>query len=371
MSNITWKDIEEELDLEFFLDRESIQYKHSRGSSGNQLNIRTCPNPDCQDNNWKTYFGVETGFGNCFKCDTPYNKAKFVHMALGNDSWRETFKEIEGLLKEQGWKPRRQAPIVAVNHIVKLPNNTPAYDEHGNSIKYLADRGIDGASARYFDLRVCENGWWIYQDEKGETRTQIFDNRLIIPVYDLNGDLVTFQGRDMTGESEKKYLFPRELPGTGRYLLNGVNAVATKHVVMGEGFFDVAAIKMAFDEVSDLRDIGQIGSFGKHLSYGSKDGDDQLSRLRELRDRGIKTVTMMWDGEEKALIASLNACKLMTGIGIVARIALLPHTKDPNEVPAHVVRDAFYSARTYSSPLDIKWRLKNPYSARERAKYGL
>jgi DNA primase len=187
---------------------------------------------------------------------------------------------------------------------------------------------------------------------------------VIIPVYDLDGDLKTFQGRDVTGKSDRKYLFPKALPGTGRYLLNGQNVIATDHVAMGEGIFDVAAMKIAFDEASDLRSIVPVGSFGKHLSYGDMKGDDQLGRFTALKARGLKFVTIMWDGEEAALIAALSAAKLLTGVGLTARIALLPAGKDPNEIPAADVRKAFYEAQTWTPALDIKWRLRNPYSAR-------
>lgn len=251
---------------------------------------------------------------------------------------------------------------------IQLPASDPLPLEDGSNLQYLEQRGFDGEIARYFDLRWCQFGWWRYRDADGAQQTQNFGNRVLIPVYDLDGILKTFQGRDLTGTSSMKYLFPKELPGTGRYLLNAQNAVATTHVVMGEGAFDVAAIKVAYDQDQDLRDIVPIGSFGKHLSYGSQTGDDQLGRFLALKARGVKTVTIMWDGEEKALLAALSAAKLLTGAGFVARIALLPYDKDPNEVPGEVVRRAHYAATVWTPTVDVRWRLRNPYAPGQRGK---
>lgn len=361
MPRLSIEEIQAELDMEFFLERESVPFKVTRGVSGMQLNIKTCP--ACGDSRWRTYFGTDSGRGNCFVCNAGFSAIGLVHHQLGHgdSDWSKTFAEIQEILREQGWRPKRAAMVQPVYDTVELPLSDPLPLEDGSNLAYLENRGFDGEIARYFALRWCRFGWWKYKDESGQVKMQDFSNRVIIPVFDLDGTLKTFQGRDLTGTSDRKYLFPKELPGTGRYLLNGQNVLATTAVVMGEGAFDVAAIKLAFDQENDMRGIVPVGSFGKHLSYGSLEGDDQLGRFRQLRDRGVKQVTVMWDGEQQALVAALNAGKLLTGIGLVARIALLPRDKDPNEVPAQVVREAYWKAQTWTPALDVKLRLRNPY----------
>ncbi|GAA4525439.1 DNA primase [Chelativorans composti] len=380
MSNISIDELMEELDIEFFLQRESIAYKETRGVNGIQLNIRTCP--ACSDSRWRVYFGVETGLGNCFVCGLGFNKLRFLHHYFGGQDWKTTMREARELLREQGWRPKRKAMVATFETNVELPVSEELPLPDGSNLAYLEHRGFDAEIARYFRFRWCQFGWWKYKDDDGTVKLQDFSNRLIIPVYDLDGELKTFQGRDLLPpitdeqralgvQERQRYLFPKMLPGTGRYLYNGHNVVATDHVVMGEGAFDVAAIKVALDEESSLRSVVPVGSFGKHLSYGSPAGDDQLGRFNVLKQRGLKRVTIMWDGEEKVINAALAAARLLAGIGLQVRIALLPHEKDPNEVPAEVVRKAFYAAHEWSPALDIKWRLRNPYSERERAKYGL
>lgn len=356
-------EIRSELDLEFVFERESMPYKIGRGASGMQINSKHCP--ECGDSRWRTYLNADTGLGNCFVCNAPYNKLTFLKAHFGLE-WREFFALCGDLLKEQGWRPKRLVTAAVDAGAVKLPYSHALPLETGENLAYLEQRGITADYARYFNLRWCEYGWWDAVKDDGEKWQQKFDNRVIIPVYDLDGDLTTFQGRDLTGRAERKYLFPIGLPGTGRYLLNGQNVHLTKEVVMGEGAFDVAAIKIAFDDEVALRSIVPVGSFGKHLSYGALDGNDQIGRFLKLKANGIERVTIMWDGEEKALVAALDAAKRLTGIGLVARVALLPLDKDPNEVLPEVVRKAYWEAQVWTPKLDITLRMRNPYAALRR-----
>lgn len=369
MSDLSFDEAKEQLDIEFFLELESEPFKVTRGVNGTQLNVKNCPMPNCKDNRWRTYFGLDTGRGNCFVCGQAFNTLSFVHnyYSHGDNEWRATMVAVKKILEQQGWRPKRVAAVAVTVGDVVLPMSDALPRADGTSLDYLTERGFGPEICTYLGLRHCQFGWWFYLNDEGKKTPQDFSRRVIIPVYDLDGTLKTFQGRDLTGLSDRKYLFPKELPGTGRYLLNGHNVVATDHVVMCEGAFDVAAVKIALDEDPSLRNVVPIGSFGKHLSYGSDTGDDQLGRFRALRGRGVGFVTIMWDGEEKALVAALDAARRLTGLGLKARIALLPFDKDPNEVDGSVVRAAFHAARLWTPALDIQWRLLNPY--RDRGKH--
>lgn len=352
----------EAFDIEQWLDREGIPYRKSRGSSGWQLNVKECPNPDCHDRNYKTYINAETGLGNCFVCNMKYNKSRFVGMYL-DANFFNTLKYIREATREQGWRPIRKIEIAINDGEVRLPVSTPLPTPEGENLAYLESRGFGSDIAKYFHMRYCQSGWWMFKNEDGSNGTQDFSNRVIIPVYDLDGTLKTFQGRDLTGLSDRKYLFPKALPGTGRFLLNGQNVQKAKRIVIGEGIFDVAAIKMALDEDVQLRGVVPVGTFGKHLSYGDMNGNDQLGRFIQLKREGVEEATFMWDGGKKELLTAVNAAELLRKCGLSIRIALLPQGKDPNEMPAQDVRRAFYDAQPYSSRLAIQWRLRSPYKS--------
>jgi DNA primase len=215
----------------------------------------------------------------------------------------------------------------------------------GKNLAYLDNRGISSEIAAYFHLRYCHDGWFNYEFE-GKRRGMFFGQRVLIPVFDLDGKMVNFQGRDITGTQQPKYQFPPGLPSTGIHLLNGQNVRDTKRVVVGEGAFDLMAQKIAFDQDPALRDVIPVGTFGKTLSYG--DADTQEAKFRVLKDRGVEEVTMMWDGEVLATQAAVDAGMKLRGLGLRVRVAMLPKDKDPNEVPASIVRQAFYEAMPLS-----------------------
>ncbi|CAO3459923.1 hypothetical protein [Azospirillum argentinense] len=351
------------LDLEFLLEREGVNYKTTHGSSGEQHNLQECP--CCGDRRWRVYVNAETGLGNCFVCGEGLGKWKLTKLLSGLEGG-EAVGFLKEILKEQGWRPKKTiTAAVEVPAALHLPHSLPLPIGEQNLV-YLERRGIHTELAAYFHLRYCEEGWWNFTRPDGSAGGQNFKDRVIIPVFDLDGRLVTFQGRDLTGSAERKYLFPAGLPGTGRFLLNGHNVLRARRVVMGEGFFDVAALKLAVDEDPGLRDIVPVGSFGKHLSYGDPEGNDQLGRFHQLKGQGLREVIIAWDGEREALDAACAAALRLRGLGLSVRIALLPRDKDPNEVDGAVVRQAIWKAVEVTPAQVVRWRLASPYARSRR-----
>lgn len=342
------------LDMESFLDHAGIVYKHTTGRSGRQLNVKTCPS--CGGAKWKVYINEDTGLGNCFhgSCEMrTFNKWRFIKATLGEASNFDVYTYIRSVSVELGWRPKRRAAAtnMEIGECV-LPSSFELPDVNGDVITYLLDRGVDAELCRYFQLRYCHVGGYVYNDS-GKQKCQDHSHRVIIPIFDLNGNLVTFQGRDITGNAEAKYIFPPGRPATGRYLYNGHNAWHVKHLVIGEGAFDAIALKKAFDEESEFRELVPIGTFGMHLS-SSADGDaSQLTALIELKRHGLERVTFMWDGEKNAIKNALDAANLVRRAGIRTRVAILPADCDPNEVSGEVVRTVFEQAYDPSTSLGL------------------
>ena len=363
MSRVSVDDIKANLDLEQWAERESLAYKMGRGRSGMQLQLKDCPL--CNGSKWRVYLNADTGLGNCFQCGEHFNKLTFIQATLGldKDDWRSVFVHCEEVLRDQGFRARRRIEIAVETPEAKLPRSLPLPRPDGTTLDYLVKRDISPELTRTFHLRYSVGGVWVYpSDEDGSPRTQDFSERLVIPVFDLDGELVTFQGRALIKDAEPRYLFPKGLPGTGRFLLNGQNVKGQARIAVGEGAFDAMSIHAALGGRPSTRDVGVVGTFGKHLSYGSMDGDDQLGRFLKLKHLGLREVTLMWDGGAKELIAALDAAKLLVGLGLIVKIARLPEGYDPNEITPEAVREAFVKALKYTTILDMQWRLKNPYS---------
>lgn len=342
------------LDIEQWLDYQGIEYRKTRGSRGEQLNIKECP--CCGDRRYKVYINAETGLGNCFDgdCQKTFCKWTFIKAHMPEASHAQLIEHIKDMASQQGWRPKRHVETaVNLNTQLVLPDSI-ALPHQGRNMKYLDNRGITGGVAQYFHLRYSHAGVFKYEQD-GKRRIQDYSRRIIIPVFDLAGDLVSFQGRDITGEAAKKYLFPPGFASTGSILYNGHNAIRAKHVVVGEGVFDVAAIKIAFMGNQALRQVEPVGSFGKHLSGGSD--DSQIAKLSELRENGLEAVTFMWDGESRAILDAIDAALEVRRLGLLTRVAILPKDKDPNEVPAAVVRETFLKAERVDKLTAAKLKL--------------
>lgn len=337
-----------EIDPEDYVGFLGFDTKRTTGKSGTQLNIRECPR--CGGSDWKVYLNAETGVGCCFHgscADHPgLNLFSLTKHLLGSS--RAAFEEIERYTRMIGWRPtsaKKTEPTVVEksDEEVLLPQSV-ALPYRDKIPKYLASRGFTNETISHFRMRYCERGEFLYRDSAGIRQSQYYNKRIIIPVYDLEGKLVTFQGRDITGEADKKYLFPVGLPGTARYLFDGHNAISATDIIVGEGVFDVAAIKQAFEKDPVLAQVKAVGTFGKVLSEGALDGNDQLGAFFKLKQYGLRRITMMWDGERKTTIGAIKAAKRLEKLGFEAYVALLPEGKDPNEVTKETVIRAYKEA---------------------------
>jgi DNA primase len=336
------------IDVEAYLDREGVDYKTSYGTKGLQLNLDECP--ACGEGGRKTYIGAETGLGNCFhgSCNFKFNKFWLIKKVSGLGG-PDLDTHIATVAQEQGWMPRK-ARAQIVQGVLKLPSKLHKLPINGcDNLQYLQDRGVTNASCTFFDLSYCHGGWWSYKLDDGTDKFVKYDQRVIIPIADLEGNLVSFQGRDVTSTLIPKYLFPVGFAVAGQHLYNGQNFIEGEHThaIVGEGAFDAIAVHQALDGASSCAGMLPLATFGMHLSDGP---DGQVAKFIRLKERGLKTVTFLWDGEGKATAYAVKMGLKLVGLGLAVRIGRLPPGFDPAQgpdgkpTPPALVRQAIFSA---------------------------
>lgn len=360
-------DILARLSIEDVLEREALDYRVQHGSSGEQLNVHECP--FCGGTSWKVYINRETGLGNCFhgSCQETFNTFKFVRALIQASSAAQVLTYLQALEREIGWRPEKPRPDAVVSTTVdwELPRSVALPTKDGRTLQYLEDRNIDAGLARRFHLRYARNAWFNFTKPGGDRGGMLFKKRVIIPVFDIDGTMVTFQGRDITGTSDRKYLFPPTLPGTGAFLYNGQNAPDRRTLVVCEGAFDVIATVRALERATlpELAGIGVVGTFGKHLSTG-RAGDDQLSRLIRLKRDGLRRCIIMWDGDKDSWRRAVKAANLLRKHGFEAAAATLPEGLDPGEADDVEIERAILRAHWLRSDMDaLKATMHAPYAA--------
>ncbi|WPH68508.1 DNA primase [Stenotrophomonas phage BUCTxx99] len=339
----------EELDVEWVIQDEGLDYKESWGHNGRQLNLRHCP--FCGNNKYKVYINADTGLGNCFagSCSQgSFNKWQFLREVY-DLTGRDLHRKIEDAAGEQGWKPK-----TAVKKFDPGPLNLPDCEAAWTMSpmpKYLVDRGVTSEIAEHFDLGYCESGWFVVKDPAGEEIKQNYAKRIIIPVYDVNGEIVSFQGRDTTGTSDRRYLFPPMFSGTGTQLYNIQNwKVGMESVVIAEGAFDAIGVYRALKAKKLDSKMLAAASFGMSFTE-SPNGNDQISRLLELKERGLKEVIFMWDDEAPAIKAAIAACKKVKRYGLRVKIAIVKGAKDPGDATVDQIMDALRDAKEVRSDM--------------------
>jgi DNA primase len=356
----------EQVSTEELLDHLGVDYRRTSGSRGRQFQIRECP--ACGKSDWKVYLGEDSGYGNCFhgSCEEKYNRWTFASKQMGDPEPKEVGAMFEEIAKNSGWKPKakpQRVVVPAFQGSLKLPMNIPLPLANGSVGVYLEGRGVTPQLARDFDLRNGL-GRYDYVDEDGVAKSISFADRILFPIYDTNGQLVTFQGRDTTDTSDRKYLFPARLPSTARFIYNAHRAKAEgwSHGVLGEGTMDVIALQKAIDENRFWRGMGAIGSFGKSLTLDIDPGNPtQLQALLELKASGMQVLTVVWDGEWVALKSAVKAAGILVKHGFQVRIGVMPKDKDPADVPGDTIRFVVENAIPYSRRLEAKLRLRDPY----------
>lgn len=331
----------DDIDTEQLVAFEGCDYKVSNGNSGLQINIKTCPN--CGRDDWKVYLNAETGLGNCFVCNVGYNKFKFVKLSRGFAENKDVFRYIESINDSVRYKPKKKFYDDNINRDWGLPSNIKMNFD-ALVIDYLKERNINAKICNRFDIRFCKYGFYKYKDFNDKTKFVDFSNRIIIPVFDIDGNMVTFQGRDITGRSERKYLFPNMLAGTGRYIYNAHNVIKAgfKKVVLNEGCFDVWSTVLALESNIKYNDYTACGTFGKHLSISatSLNTDDQLSDINKMWEQGVDEFIILWDGESEAYKAAIKAALHLNSLGYFTTVASLGCSKDPNEAKADEILKA-------------------------------
>ena len=188
--------------------------------------------------------------------------------------------------------------------------------ETGKKIrKYLKDRGLSDETVTMFDLGYAADGWdhllSVAKSKKitseviekcglfTKTDKGVFDrfrNRLMFPITNRGDRVVAFGGRDMSGESDAKYLNSPETPiYNKREILYGLSRTkdATRQdriLVVVEGYMD-------------LLQLYQNGITNIAATSGTAFTSGQVSQLRKFAD----TVYLAYDGDVAGRKAAITA----------------------------------------------------------------
>lgn len=182
---------------------------------------------------------------------------------------------------------------------------------------------VDKARAAEFKDAVLEASGLARRGQSG-SMYDFFRNRLMIPIRDVNGNVVAFGGRDL-GDGTPKYINSPEnaLYKKSRVLYGLYEARDAMHrekrVILVEGYFDLIR---CFD--AGIENV--VAQCGTALT----------PEHAALIHRRVREVVVVYDSDAAGIRAAIRSVGLLTNAGLTVRAMTLPSGKDPDDfIKAH------------------------------------
>lgn len=228
--------------------------------------------------------------------------------------------------------------LLSINKQAAQFFNSLLYEKEGAPVlAYLKQRGLDDVTLRRFGIGAAPTGWDTLTthlldegctlDElhacgltvvKEQKAYDMFRNRAIFPIIDLNGAILGFGGRAM-GDQMPKYLNTSDTPvfnkRQGVYAANLLKKTRNlSRIILVEGYMDVVA-------------LSQFGAQGVVATLGTALTPEQARFLK----RFAPTVHVAYDGDSAGQNAILRALDIFEAEAIPAKVLVFPDKLDPDE----------------------------------------
>ena len=225
--------------------------------------------------------------------------------------------------------------------------------DHGRAVglSYFKERGFSEATLKKFDLGYAPDAWaelhkQALQDQYTEElldkaglitkkdENRVFDrfrNRVIFPIHTVSGRVVAFGARILTSDkNQPKYL---NSPETEVYhkseILYGIYQ-AKKEILNKDSCFLV-------EGYTDVISLHQAGIENVVASSGTSLTKEQV----RLIGRFTRNVTILYDGDQAGIKASLRGIDTVLEEGLNVRICTFPDNDDPDSYVKKVGYEAF------------------------------
>ena len=301
-----------------------------------------CPFHD--DHNPSMSVSPEKGVYKCFVCGNAGNVFNFV-MEYEKVSFYEAVKIVADKIgvsidistsKKENTKKSPLYDIYNISYKFYQNNLNTVYGKDAK--KYLLNRKIDEDVIKNFNigLSLSDSELCNALKAKGfkdddivssgvavQNENNIYDiykNRIMFPLYDLEGNVVGFSGRIYNQKSESKYINTKETEifKKGELLYNyhiaKKEARKEKNIIVVEGFMDVIR-------------LSTIGIVNVVATMGTAVTKYQLNLIQKL----APNITLMFDGDKAGEKATNAFIELANGNDSNIKVVRLEDNLDPDE----------------------------------------
>lgn len=309
--------------------------------------VGVCPFHD--DHSPSMYVSPEKQIYTCFSCGATGNVFSFV-----SDFEKISFTEAVKLLaREVGInidgkltnKESKDDYLKIYELASKFYQNSIFTNLGRNAIEYLKNRQIDDETIKKFKigLSVQKLSLTEYLNNKNYTKedlikigltndngTDIFINRIMFPICDLQGNVIAFSGRIYNTKDNSKYINTKETDKfkKSKILYNYANAKEhlkkNDYVILMEGQMDV--IRSSTVGINNC-----IATMGTALT---KEHKNILKNM-------TNNIILCFDGDSAGEKATLSAIELLEDTNLNIKIVRLPNNMDPDEYILKEGKDSF------------------------------
>ncbi len=320
-----------------------------------------CPFHD--DNNPSMSVNNEKQIYKCFSCGATGTVFKFL-MDYENITFNEAVKKIAdiGGIQVEIAEPKKIKDYKVQHDIYDLSLkfytnniNTPKGKE---AKEYLKKRKIDDNTIKEFEIglsldnkntlsNILKKKFDIKEILKsglvGKNDYGIYDlytNRIMFPLYDLNGKIVAYSGRIYKTKDNSKYINTRETEifkkGELLYNYHRARDIARQknQIIIMEGFMDVIRA-----HTIDIKNV--IATMGTAVTK------TQANLIKKM----AKEIILCFDGDEAGAKATKACAEELNKIGVIPKVVRLEENLDPDEYIIKYGKEAFI--KKLENPISI------------------
>ena len=186
--------------------------------------------PYCGHHKKKMSINFSNGYWKCWVCDTRGKNIYRIVRKFGNYQQRQKYRELQGLIDLSDFEEMfKEYNNIQEKQILEMPEgfvslcNKDLPMDSTDAFRYLSSRGIGRREILKWKIGYCKEGRYA--------------GRIIIPSFDVEGDLNYFIARSYVGHT-RRYLNP---PADRDLVFNELNIDWDEPVVLVEGVFDAIA----------------------------------------------------------------------------------------------------------------------------------
>ena len=186
--------------------------------------------PYCGHHKKKMSINFSNGYWKCWVCDTRGKNIYRIVRKFGNYQQRQKYRELQGLVDLTDFEEMfKEYNNIQEKQILEMPEgfvslcNKDLPMDSTDAFRYLSSRGIGRREILKWKIGYCKEGRYA--------------GRIIIPSFDVEGDLNYFIARSCVGHT-RRYLNP---PANRDLVFNELNIDWDEPIILVEGVFDAIA----------------------------------------------------------------------------------------------------------------------------------